>query len=115
DFDVNLYRAALDCGARPWQAFRHVVLPLLLPSLLVAWLLVFAVSFEDFLITFFTKGPGNDTLPIAIYSQNRFGVRPDTNALFVVLFVVTMAGLALASWVQRRWKQAIRSSDERQC
>ena len=97
DLDENLQAAALDSGATPWQAFRLVTVPILAPSLAVAWLLVFALSFDDFLITFFTKGPGRDTLPIKIYAQMRFGVRPDTNALFVVLFLATLIGLG-AAW-----------------
>jgi ABC-type spermidine/putrescine transport system permease subunit II len=101
DLDDTLHDAALDAGATPWQAFRRVTLPLLAPSLGVAWLLVFALSFDDFLITFLTKGPGADTLPIEIYSRMRFGVQPDTNALFVVLFLVTLAGAAAAQWLQR--------------
>ena len=96
DLDENLYAAALDCGATPRRAFTSVTLPILWPSLVVAWLLVFALSFDDFLITFFTKGTGSDTLPIKIYSRMRFGVRPDTNALFVVLFLVTLTCLCLA-------------------
>jgi ABC-type spermidine/putrescine transport system permease subunit II len=108
DLDENLYLAALDCGATPWQAFWRVTVPILLPSATVAWMLVFALSFDDFLITFFTKGPGRDTLPIKIYSQMRFGVRPDTNALFVILFVATLAGTLAALWVGRRqhlWRE----------
>lgn len=102
DLDQSLYAAALDCGATPWQAFWRVLVPILFPSLVVAWLLVFALSFDDFVITFFTTGSGSDTLPIKIYSQMRFGVRPDTNALFVLLFLVTLAGVLLASAVSRR-------------
>ena len=102
DLDENLQAAALDCGATPWQAFCRVTAPILAPSLVAAWLLVFALSFDDFLITFFTKGPGTDTLPIKIYSRMRFGVRPDTNALFVLLFLFTLAGVAVASFVTRR-------------
>lgn len=102
DFDPNLYDAALDCGATPAQAIRRIVLPILAPSLVVAWLFVFALSFDDFLITFFTKGPGTDTLPIKIYSRMRFGVRPDTNALFTLLFAATLGGACLAAWLTRR-------------
>ena len=102
DFDANLYDAALDCGATPAQTIGRVVLPILAPSLIVAWLFVFALSFDDFLITFFTKGPGTDTLPIKIYSRMRFGVRPDTNALFTLLFVATLGGACLAAWLTRR-------------
>lgn len=102
DFDESLIAAALDCGATPWGAFRRVTVPILMPSLVVAWLLVFALSFDDFLIAFFTKGPGSDTLPIKIYSQMRFGVRPSTNALFTLLFALTVTGAGLAGRVSRR-------------
>lgn len=102
DFDDTLIAAALDAGATPRQAFRHVTLPILGPSLVVAWLLVFSLSFDDFLITFLTKGPGTDTLPIVIYSRMRFGVTPSTNALFVVLFLVTLLGTLAAGWLSRR-------------
>lgn len=102
DLDETLYAAALDLGATPWQAFRWVVAPILAPSLAVAWLLVFALSFDDFLITFFTKGTGGDTLPIKLYSQLRFGVEPVWNALFVVLFLATLAGVLVAVRLSRR-------------
>lgn len=99
DLDETLYLAALDCGATPWQAYQRVVLPILAPSLVVAWLFVFALSFDDFLITFMTKGPGADTLPIKIYAQMRFGIQPQTSALFVVLFLVTLSGALVAQRV----------------
>jgi ABC-type spermidine/putrescine transport system permease subunit II len=102
DFDQTLYAAALDCGATPWQAARRVIVPILAPSLIVAWLFVFALSFDDFLITFLTKGPGADTLPIKIYAQMRFGIKPQTSALFVILFLTTFAGAVVASRLMRR-------------
>lgn len=102
DLDDTLYAAALDCGATPVQAFSRVIIPLLAPSLVVAWLLVFALSFDDFLITFLTKGPGTDTLPIKIYAQMRFGIKPQTSALFVVLFVATLGGALFATRFQKR-------------
>ena len=104
DLDPNLYAAALDCGATPAQAFWRVLVPVLAPSLVAAWLLVFALSFDDFLITFFTKGTGADTLPIKIYGRMRTGVRPDTNALFVLLFLATLAGVLLTLRLNRRRK-----------
>ena len=109
DLDENLTAAALDCGATPRQVFFNVILPILAPSLVVAWLLVFTLSFDDFLITFFAKGPGMDTLPIKIYSRMRFGVRPDTNALFVLLFLMTVASMVVAGRVIRLWGAPPRS------
>lgn len=102
DFDESLYQAALDCGATPWQALVRVTLPILAPSLAVAWLFVFALSFDDFLITLLTKGPGADTLPVKIYAQMRFGIKPQTSALFVILFLITFAGALAASRLLRR-------------
>lgn len=102
DLDDNLRLAALDCGATPWQAFWRVTAPILAPSLTLAWLLVFALSFDDFLITQMTKGTGSDTLPIKIFGQMRFGVRPETNALFVLLFLVTLSGAILAARLNRQ-------------
>ena len=102
DLDENLYWAALDCGATPRQALFRVTVPLLLPAMGVAWLLVFALSFDDFVITFLTKGPGADTLPIEIYGQMRFGVRPQTNALFVLLFLATLVIAIVAARLGRK-------------
>ena len=101
DLDDTLRLAALDCGATAWQAFWRVTAPILSPSLAVAWLLVFALSFDDFLITQMTKGTGSDTLPIKIFGQMRFGVRPETSALFVLLFLATLAGALLAARLTR--------------
>jgi ABC-type spermidine/putrescine transport system permease subunit II len=107
DLDETLFAAALDCGATPWQAYQRVVIPILAPSLIVAWLFVFALSFDDFLITFMTKGPGNDTLPIKIFAQMRFGIQPQTSALFVVLFLATLGGAIVATSVTRRREPAV--------
>ncbi len=113
DLDETLLAAALDCGASPWQAYRRVILPILAPSMVVAWLFVFALSFDDFLITFMTKGPGADTLPIKIYSQMRFGIQPQTNALFVVLFMVTLGGALVAARLTRHAERSRESLVEK--
>ena len=90
----------IDCGATPIQAYRRVIIPILAPSLMVAWLFVFALSFDDFLITFMTKGPGTDTLPIKIYAQMRFGIQPQTSALFTLAGAITALNLQAASPAQ---------------
>lgn len=102
DLDETLWHAALDCGATPWQAAWRVLFPILAPSLAVAWLVVFALSFDDFLITFLTKGPGTDTLPIKIYGQMRFGIKPQTSALFTLLLLVTLAAALTLHRLARR-------------
>lgn len=99
--DPRLIEAALDLGATPWQAFRRVTLPLLMPAILGAALLAFTVSLDDFLVTFFTTGPGATTLPLRVYSTIRSGVTPEINALSSIMVVVSMLSVTLALWLQR--------------
>lgn len=89
DFDVSLEDAARDLGASPWQVFSRITLPLIWPAVLSGALMAFTLSFDDFLITFFTAGVGSDTLPLKIYSMVKFGVSPEINALSTVLLVAT--------------------------
>ncbi len=96
-----LEEAALDLGATPWQAFRHVTLPLLGPAMVGAALLSCAVSLDDFLVTFFTTGPGATTLPLRVYSNIRAGVTPELNALASLMVVASMVVVAAALWLQR--------------
>lgn len=85
--DPLLEEAAQDLGATKWKTFTKVTFPLLFPAIISGALLSFTLSFDDFLITFFTAGVGSDTLPLRIYSMMRFGITPEINAIsFAVLF-----------------------------
>lgn len=100
--DPMLREAAADLGADSWQVFRHVTLPLLRPAIWGAVLVAFTVSLDDFLVTFFTAGPGATTLPLKVYSMIKSGVTPEINALSALLLVVSMMGVAASLYVQRR-------------
>lgn len=89
--DPLLEEAAADLGATPWRTFWRVTFPLLLPAIVSGALLAFTLSFDDFLITFFTAGVGSDTLPVRIYSMMRFGVTPEMNAISSAVLFVTLA------------------------
>jgi spermidine/putrescine transport system permease protein len=89
-FDDSLEEAARDLGASPWEAFRRVTFPLIRPGILSGALMAFTLSFDDFLITFFTAGVGSDTLPLKIYSMIKFGVSPEINALSTLLLAATL-------------------------
>ncbi len=89
--DPQLEEAARDLGATPWQAFRRVTLPLLQPAIAGAALLAFTLSLDDFLVTFFTAGPGATTLPLKAYSMIKTGVSPEINALSALLVLGSMA------------------------
>ncbi|MGH7998193.1 MAG: ABC transporter permease, partial [Brasilonema sp.] len=89
NLDPHLEEAALDLGATPVQAFIKVLLPQLMPSIVAGCLLAFVLSLDDFLIASFTAGSGSNTLPMEIFSRIRTGVKPDINALSVILILVS--------------------------
>jgi spermidine/putrescine transport system permease protein len=99
--DPALEEAAQDLGATRWQAFRRVTLPLLMPALVGGMLMVFTLSLDDFIVTFFTAGPGSTTLPLKVYSMLKTGFSPVINALSTILVLVSMGLLALALFFQR--------------
>ena len=100
--DSRLVEAALDLGATPWQAFRRVTLPLLTPAIIGAVLMAFTLSLDDFIVTFFTAGPGSTTLPLKVYSMIKSGVSPEINALSAMLVLISMVLIGLSLLVQRQ-------------
>jgi spermidine/putrescine transport system permease protein len=100
-FDISLEEAAQDLYANEWQTFRRVTLPLIMPGILGGALLAFTLSIDDFVITFFTSGPGSTTLPLRIYSMVKQGVTPEINALSSIMLVASM-GLVMLSLLLRK-------------
>lgn len=90
EFDENIVEAAKDLGATESKAFRHIILPLVMPAVAAGWLLSFTLSMDDVLISFFVTGPNFEILPLKIYSMVRLGVKPDINALSAVMFTLTV-------------------------
>ena len=86
--DKSFYEAALDLGASPFKAFTSVVLPEIRPSVFAGFLLAFTMSADDFIITYFTRGAGVDTLPTEIYSELKLGIHPEMYALSTLVFVM---------------------------
>ena len=95
--DAAIEEAAHDLGATSWQTFLHVTLPMILPAVVAGGMLAFTLSLDDFVVSFFTTGPGSTTLPILIYSSVKRGITPDINALSTLIVLVsilaTLAGL----------------------
>src|SRR5919202_711931 len=105
DLNPYLEEAALDLGATPVEAFIQVLLPQLIPGIVSGCLLSFVLSMDDFLIASFTADSGTTTLPMEIFSRIRTGVKPDINALSVLL-IVASGGLAfLAEYLRGRSEQ----------
>jgi spermidine/putrescine transport system permease protein len=94
-FDRNLERAASDLGANTFNRLRHIVLPLIFPAILAAALFAFTLSFDEFVITYFIIG-GYNTLPIYIFTQIKYGITPEVNALASLLLGASIVLLALA-------------------
>jgi len=87
--DPNLYEAALDLGAKPWHAFKSVVLPEIMPGIINGLLLAFTLSIDDFVISFFTTGNGINNLSIYVYTTAK-RLNPKINALSTLMFIVIM-------------------------
>lgn len=102
DMDPNLEQAARDLGANEWQTFRRVTMPILMPGIISGALLAFTLSLDDFVITFFVSGPGSTTLPLLVYSQVKFGVEPDINALTTLMLIFSIGLVLLSQFLQRR-------------
>ncbi|MGI9337164.1 MAG: ABC transporter permease [Gammaproteobacteria bacterium] len=88
--------AAMDLGAGEWQAMRDILLPQIKPAVIAGALIAFTLSLDDFVITYFTAGPGSITLPVKINSMVRFSVTPEVNAASTVLIVITAVMVVLA-------------------
>ncbi|EDX72059.1 ABC transporter, permease protein, putative [Coleofasciculus chthonoplastes PCC 7420] len=98
--DPYLEEAALDLGATPFQAFIKVLLPELMPAIIAGCLISFVLSMDDFLIASFTAGTGSTTLPMEIFSRIRTGVKPDINALSVILIGASGAIAFVGEWLR---------------
>jgi ABC-type spermidine/putrescine transport system permease subunit II len=94
-FDRALERAASDLGANTFNRLRYVVLPLILPAIIAGALLAFTLSIDEFIITYFLIGD-QVTLPIYIYTQIKFGITPEVNALASMLLAASLLVLGLA-------------------
>jgi putrescine transport system permease protein len=106
ELNPQLEEAASDLGARPWQVFGCVTLPLIWQSLASAWLLSFTLSLDDVVVSAFLSGPGTTTLPLVILSRARLGLDPSVNAVATVLMGVVLVGTLLASYHIARRERA---------
>lgn len=92
------YEAALDLGASPIYAFWKITFPDIMPGVISGFLLAFTMSLDDFVITYFTKGPGIDTLSTKIYSEVRKGIKPEMYSLSTILFATVLILLLLVNF-----------------
>jgi spermidine/putrescine transport system permease protein len=96
EFDFSVEEAAADLGATPFQTLRLITFPLIQPSIVGAMLLIFAQSFDMFVITFFNIG-AQSTLPMVIWSMMRTGINPSLNALGTMILALSVTLLVIAN------------------
>ncbi|MEU8075745.1 ABC transporter permease [Catellatospora citrea] len=108
--DPRLQEAAMDLYATPWQAFRLVILPLVLPGIVAAALLAFSLSFDDFIITNFVTGTSDyTTFPMFIWGSNLRGIPPQVNAIATAMFLISFA-FVIAGQLRTRRRSARRAA-----
>ena len=101
-FDKSIEEAAMDLGANRVITFWRVTLPTIMPGVLAGALLAFTLSLDDYVITYFTAGPGSTTLPLRVFSMVRFAVTPKVNALSALWIVTIFIVLGIGQLIQRR-------------
>jgi spermidine/putrescine transport system permease protein len=102
-FDHSIVEASIDLGAGLFTTFRRITLPVIFPGVLAGALLAFTLSFDEFIIAFFTAGAGSSstTLPMRIYSMIRFGVTPEINAMATIIMLVSFTLVFLSQRINR--------------
>jgi spermidine/putrescine transport system permease protein len=100
-FDRHLEEAAMDLGANEWKTFQKVTLPLTAPAILAALLLCFAISIDDFVVTYFNSG-SKVTFPLFVWGAARIGAPPQVNVIGTAIFAVAVTAMLFNVLYQRR-------------
>jgi spermidine/putrescine transport system permease protein len=101
-FDKSIVEASMDLGANELITFWRVTLPTIMPGVLSGAMLALTLSLDDYVITYFTAGPGSTTLPLRIFSMVRFTVTPEVNALSALWVAIVFVILLISEYAQRR-------------
>ena len=100
-FDRHLEEAAMDLGANEWTTFQKVTLPLIAPAILAALLLCFAISIDDFVVTYFNSG-SKVTFPLFVWGAARIGAPPQVNVIGTAIFVIALTAMLVNVLIQMR-------------
>jgi spermidine/putrescine transport system permease protein len=107
ELDSRLIEASYDLGATPSQTFFKIILPLMSSTIVAAGMLVFIISFDDFVLSFFCSSGSVQTLPIYIFSMIRSGASPQISALSTLLLTVSALLVLAFSWLQRGTRKGV--------
>lgn len=101
-FNKNLIDAAKDLGASDWVVFSKIILPLIIPSIISAWLIAFTLSLDDVVISFFVTGTNFEVLPLKLFSMARLGIKAEINALCTMIFMITLTLIFISHFIFRK-------------
>jgi putative spermidine/putrescine transport system permease protein len=102
NYDKGLARASRSLGASPWQTFRYVTFPAVMPGVLTGAVFAFALSFDEVVVTLFLAGPAQTTIPRQMFSGIRDNINPTIVALATLLILLTVALFGALAWIRRR-------------
>lgn len=102
NFDRRLEEAAADLGATSWRIFWRIKLPLIAPGIIGGALLAFTLSLDDFVVTFFARGPGLNTLTTEVYGRIKKFISPEINAISTLMLLASSTLVIASLWMQRR-------------
>jgi spermidine/putrescine transport system permease protein len=108
-FDRHLEEAAMDLGANEWTTFRKVTLPLIAPGILAGLFMAFALSVDDFVITYFNAG-SETTFPLFVWGAARVGAPPQVNVVGTAIFVLALAAMAANIVLQTRRARQVKGA-----
>ena len=109
--DPNLADAAMDLGATPWRALTKVIVPEIMPGIVSGALIAFTMSFDDFVISFFTTGPGINNISIYVYSMYK-RINPSINALSTIIVVMITVVLILVNVVPLMKERKLKKNEK---
>lgn len=115
--DPNLADAAMDLGATPWQALSKVIVPQIMPGIVSGALIAFTMSFDDFIISYFSTGGGVKNLSIMVYTMSK-RVNPSINAistLVVVLITIVLVLVNVVPMIQKRTPEKTSKNPWKKC
>jgi ABC-type spermidine/putrescine transport system permease subunit II len=110
--DPSFTQASMDLGANRWRTFWYVTFPLIRTAILAAALLTATLSFDEVVVTFFLAGT-DQTLPLYIWSQTRFGFTPSINAIVTLIGLISIVLIVFATRTIERNVQSNKSSDKK--
>lgn len=100
--DRNIIEAGKDLGASDYEVFFKIILPIIFPNLISAYLIAFTLSLDDVVISYFVSAPNYEILPLIIYSMAKLGVKPEVNAVCTFMLLLSVVFITISQTLIRK-------------